>query len=266
MDFLAELGHRKRRDDAIMYLEDPDDDGGAGATGVFTSLPRRPGMPLLLLLLLMLTLLADAREDDLQQRPTKSKPKPNKPKSKSAGSSPSPFPRTKNTTKNTTATLTKGKTPIAPELWPLVTSIAAPTTRAHMARAVRLLQSGRCHHVYIDVGTNIGVQVRKLYEPHRYPLAHTLPLFDAYFGPANSTTADTATTAVNTTAPSGVGRGNVCTFAFEPNPRWSSALTQLEQAYKRRGWAVVVFSGTAVYTDTFHGRDLPFYPQVTLSI
>jgi len=111
--------------------------------------------------------------------------------------------------------------------------------------------------------------VRKLYEPHRYPLAHTLPLFDAYFGPANSTAADTdtdSTAAVNTTAPSGVGRGNVCTFAFEPNPRWSSALTHLEQAYKRRGWAVVVFSGTAVYTDTFHGRDLPFYAQVTLSV
>jgi len=264
---ILEFGHRKRRDDAIMYLEDPDD--GAGAAGVFKSLPRRPGMPLLLLLLLMLTLLlyADAREDDLQQRPTKSKPKPSKARPKSAGSSPSPFPRTKNATSPATPR-PKGKAPIAPELWPLVTSIAAPTTRAHMVRAVRLLQSGRCHHVYIDVGTNIGVQVRKLYEPHRYPLAHTLPLFDAYFGPANTntTTADTDTTAVNTTAPSGVGRGDVCTFAFEPNPRWSSALTQLEQAYKRRGWAVVVFSGTAVYTDTFHGRDLPFYPQVALSI
>ena len=26
-----------------------------------------------------------------------------------------------------------------------------------------------CWHVYLDVGTNIGVQIRKLFEPERYP-------------------------------------------------------------------------------------------------
>lgn len=28
-----------------------------------------------------------------------------------------------------------------------------------------------CRHVYIDVGSNMGVQIRKLFEPERYPKA-----------------------------------------------------------------------------------------------
>lgn len=40
-----------------------------------------------------------------------------------------------------------------------------------------------CHHVYLDMGTNRGVQIRKLYEPHLYPDATVLPVFDKYFGP-----------------------------------------------------------------------------------
>ena len=27
-----------------------------------------------------------------------------------------------------------------------------------------------CSKLYLDVGSNIGVQVRKLYEPHKYPM------------------------------------------------------------------------------------------------
>ena len=39
-----------------------------------------------------------------------------------------------------------------------------------------------CFHVYVDVGSNIGVQVRKLYQPELYPGAEVLPVFDNSFG------------------------------------------------------------------------------------
>ena len=55
-----------------------------------------------------------------------------------------------------------------------------------------------CNFVYLDMGTNFGVQIRwkqleilifffkfdcrKLYEPHLYPRAPVLKVFDQYFG------------------------------------------------------------------------------------
>ena len=40
-----------------------------------------------------------------------------------------------------------------------------------------------CRHVYLDMGTNRGIQIRKLYEPHLFPNAKVLPIFDKFFGP-----------------------------------------------------------------------------------
>ena len=31
---------------------------------------------------------------------------------------------------------------------------------------------GGCYHVYLDVGSNVGVQVRKLFQPEEYPKAN----------------------------------------------------------------------------------------------
>ena len=39
-----------------------------------------------------------------------------------------------------------------------------------------------CQHVYLDMGTNTGIQIRKLYEPHLFPNALVLPIFDKFFG------------------------------------------------------------------------------------
>ena len=39
-----------------------------------------------------------------------------------------------------------------------------------------------CYHVYIDVGSNIGVQVRKLFEPYKYPRSPVHKIFNANFG------------------------------------------------------------------------------------
>ena len=37
-----------------------------------------------------------------------------------------------------------------------------------------------CLHVFLDLGSNRGLQIRKLYEPHLFPLAPILPLYQKY--------------------------------------------------------------------------------------
>ena len=39
-----------------------------------------------------------------------------------------------------------------------------------------------CLHVFLDLGSNRGLQIRKLYEPETFPLAPVLPLYEKYFG------------------------------------------------------------------------------------
>lgn len=82
-----------------------------------------------------------------------------------------------------------------------------------------------CTHVYLDVGTNIGVQLRKLFEPRYYPFAPVLEQFDQYFGSNRMTR-----------------RGpTLCAFGFEANPLHSAWLSTLESAYRRAGHRVTIF-------------------------
>lgn len=86
-----------------------------------------------------------------------------------------------------------------------------------------------CFHVYVDLGTNIGVQFRKLYEPDAFPGAPILPVFDNYFGPGN--------------------RSDVCSFGFEPNPRHVVALEAVVARYTRPGRIVSVERAAAGCAD-----------------
>ena len=64
-----------------------------------------------------------------------------------------------------------------------------------------------CRFVYLDVGTNIGVQIRKLFEPELYPNAKIHKIFDRYFGDMKQRI-----------------RSGVCAVGFEPNPNHTSYL------------------------------------------
>ena len=75
---------------------------------------------------------------------------------------------------------------------------------------------GFCEAAYLDVGTNIGVQIRKLYEPQLYPNATVLPLFDRLYG---------------------AERCRVCVLGFEPNARHAPRLDGL-QSYLTRSLGV----------------------------
>ena len=63
-----------------------------------------------------------------------------------------------------------------------------------------------CFHVYLDVGSNVGVQVRKLFEPSFYPGAPFVNVFDKEFGPVEAR------------------RKSVCAVGFEPNPHHTKRL------------------------------------------
>ena len=86
-----------------------------------------------------------------------------------------------------------------------------------------------CVHVYIDLGTNIGVQIRKLFEPHKFPSADVLTIFDKYFGPFDGRDIST-----------------VCAVGFEPNPDHEPNLCFLESLYNACGWRTIIHTRTAV--------------------
>ena len=75
----------------------------------------------------------------------------------------------------------------------------------------QLFATNNCTDAYLDVGSNIGVQVRKLYEPHKYRGAAMLPVFDEHFGPGPSPE-----------------RCRVCAIGVEPNPRHSRRLRSVQ--------------------------------------
>ena len=97
-----------------------------------------------------------------------------------------------------------------------------------------------CLHVFLDVGANIGVQTRKLFEPHAYEQRSTsrdgaytvsthgfswLDAFNRSFGVTH--------------------RHRVCAFAFEANERHTPRLRNLQACYARRGMRAAFFTETA---------------------
>lgn len=105
-----------------------------------------------------------------------------------------------------------------------------------------------CTMAYLDVGTNIGVQIRKLFEPHLYRMVRpnqreyvpidgkssfvgvppVLSVFDEWFGS---------------------DKCRVCAFGFEPNPNHHSRLELLQSHLKSLGFGVHVFHAAAAELD-----------------
>ena len=92
-----------------------------------------------------------------------------------------------------------------------------------------------CYHVYLDVGSNIGVQIRKLFEPEKYPNAKAHSVFDKNFGPIG----ERRKTYSN-------GGNLICAVGFEPNPRHTKYLKQMETEYNQCGWKVKIMTQSGV--------------------
>ena len=92
-----------------------------------------------------------------------------------------------------------------------------------------------CHHVYLDVGSNIGVQIRKLFEPERYPDAPIHSFFNQNFG------------TIDKRKGSHPGHASfLCAIGFEPNPRHAEYLKQIEKSYNECGWKVKFMTNSGV--------------------
>ena len=86
-----------------------------------------------------------------------------------------------------------------------------------------------CYHIYIDMGTNVGYQIQKLYEPFKFYNNPTNTLFTKYFGNLEQ-------------------RQQVCSFGFEANPLHASTLQRLETYYRTMGRRVTLFAPIAIHT------------------
>ena len=99
----------------------------------------------------------------------------------------------------------------------------------------KILNSGKCKHLYIDFGTNIGVQIRKLYEPLKFPGAGTEKHYQYYYGD---------------------DRSSVCSVGFEANSLHTDVLKRVEDYYTYLNYSVVIFTDIAVHD---HLEPVTFY-------
>jgi len=77
-----------------------------------------------------------------------------------------------------------------------------------------------CWAVYLDIGSNIGVQVRKLFEGEKYPNAKVLPFFLKHFGNHSMRRQP----------------GRVCAIGIEANPMHFDRLKRVEKCHQSKGW------------------------------
>jgi hypothetical protein len=96
------------------------------------------------------------------------------------------------------------------------------------------IENGVCKHFYWDMGTNIGIQLRKLYEPQFFPRAAVIPFFARLFGDES---------------PSGKMHDNVCAIGFEPGHIHVPRLLALQDAYQKAGYPLVILTSTAVWNE-----------------
>lgn len=94
-----------------------------------------------------------------------------------------------------------------------------------------------CRHVYLDLGANIGVHNRFLFQPEFYPDTSMRSAFDESFGSAERRALPSQ-------------ESGICAFAFEANPLHAARLHAMEECYLARGHRLKVFAPNAVSDDT----------------
>ena len=144
---------------------------------------------------------------------------------------------------------------------PLKLDYVRPRVRA-FDQVYQLLQTSGCTGAYIDVGSNIGVQIRKLYEPWKYTGKDpNMQELAAKFGLLEEPTAEESAAGVvkgqafwNSTSPvlpifddlfGKAPRCHVCAIGIEPNPRHTSRLIQLQSELRAVGVPVLWLNETA---------------------
>ena len=104
-------------------------------------------------------------------------------------------------------------------LVPMPTPTTTPPAAARHDGPDGAALAAGCYHVFVDVGANIGLHARYLFEPQHYPLSQYVTAFGRLLGPPHKR-----------------NLSEVCAFAVEPNPAHAQRLHKLEIAYQSRGW------------------------------
>jgi hypothetical protein len=91
-----------------------------------------------------------------------------------------------------------------------------------------------CLHFYFDFGTNVGIQIRKVFEPDLYPGSGILPYFDLYFGEPFYRRLP----------------GTVCAIGVEPNVAHEERLKKLETSYNKQEWFTLIYTKSGVGTSS----------------
>lgn len=99
---------------------------------------------------------------------------------------------------------------------------------AQQRKLLAFISAGLCHKVYLDMGTNIGTQIRKLYQPEYYGDAPILPYYDNWFGKDD--------------------RRKVCAIGIEANGIHTAPLLVFQETYQQAGYPTIIFTNTAAAT------------------
>lgn len=81
--------------------------------------------------------------------------------------------------------------------------------------------------IYLDIGSNVGVQIRKLYNAHQFPDAPVLPVFEKVFGS---------------------DRAGVCAIGVEANPHHTAYLQTLNSYFFEQGYPAIILTEVAAST------------------
>lgn len=95
-----------------------------------------------------------------------------------------------------------------------------------------------CYHVFLDLGSNRGIQTRKLFEPDKYPKSRFQKIFTKYYGSVELRGEVQRSLGTN---------GNyICAVGFEPNSHHSEYLMATQTSHNKCGWRTKFFTETGV--------------------
>lgn len=95
-----------------------------------------------------------------------------------------------------------------------------------------------CKSIFLDLGSNNGVNIRKMYEPEKYGGAKLLPYLEEVFGRPEARRGPALKT-------------GLCALGLEPNPQRHGRLQMVQQAYMNQGWNVHFYPFAAWIKDGF---------------
>jgi len=114
--------------------------------------------------------------------------------------------------------------------------LQAQALRSYTPAGSKLPWAAGCKLLFLDIGSNVGVQVRKLYEPEKYPEAKILGTFTRMFGEPS-------------VRRQGSNTSGLCAIGFEANPSLVPRLRAIEDSYLQQGWRVK-FVAPRIVSDT----------------